>query len=63
MSARREVTIHKWLTFAWLAAAAPICLFLSRSVPFLVFISVYAVVAAHWGAYQAARAEVNSPGA
>lgn len=61
MDAKHEVKLHKWLTFAWLAAALPICVFMSQSVPFLVFISVYAVVAAHWGAYQAARAEVNSP--
>lgn len=63
MTPEREVKIHKWMTYMWLAAAAPICLLLSDSVPFLVFISVYAVVAAHWGAYQAARAEVNSPDA
>jgi hypothetical protein len=51
--------LHKWLTILWLVAAIPICLFLSQSVPFLVFISVYAVVAAHWGAYQAACAETR----
>lgn len=61
MTPKREVQMHKWMALAWLAAAAPICLFLSQSLPFIVFVSVYAVVVGHWGSYQAARAEVNSP--
>ncbi len=51
--------VNGWLTFVWLIAAAPICIWLNDSVPFLVFISVYAVVTGHWSAYQAARVEVN----
>ena len=47
-----------WLTIAWLVAALPICILLSSSVPFLVFISVYAVVTGHLSAWQAARVEV-----
>jgi len=47
-----------WLTIVWLVAALPICLLLSSSVPFLVFISVYAVVTGHLSAWQAARVEV-----
>ena len=48
-----------WLTVAWFAAALPICLFLSNSVPFLVFVSVYAVVTGHLSTWQAARVEVR----
>lgn len=48
-----------WLAVIWLTAAIPICIWLSSSVPFLVFISVYAVVTAHWAAWQAARTEVK----
>jgi hypothetical protein len=48
-----------WLAVVWLLAAIPICLWLSSSVPFLVFISVYAVVTGHWAAWQAARVEVK----
>ena len=53
------VRLHKWLTIAWIAASPPIILFLSESVPFLVFISVYAVATGHWSSWQAARVEVK----
>lgn len=51
--------LHAILTIAWLAFAAP-CLMIPgwrNSVPLLVFISIYANVAGHWSAWQAARAE------
>ncbi len=48
-----------WLAVAWFIAAFPIMLFFANSVAFLVFISVYAVVAGHWSAWQAARTEVE----
>lgn len=51
--------LNGWLAIAWLVAAVPICLWLADSVPFLVFISVYAVVTGHWSAWQAARVEVK----
>ncbi len=41
----------------WFLAAFPICIFLAKSVPFLVFISVYAVVTGHLSTWQAARVE------
>jgi hypothetical protein len=40
--------LHGWLTLIWFVAAFPISIYLSTSVPFLVFISVYAVVVSHW---------------
>lgn len=51
--------INGWLTIVWLLAAVPICLLLTNSVPFLVFISVYAVVTGHLSTWQAARVEVR----
>ncbi len=51
------VELHKILTIVWLVSSVPIVIFLSDSIPFLVFVSVYAVVASHWGNYQAARTE------
>lgn len=51
--------VHGWAAVVWLGASIPICLFLSSSVPFLVFISVYAVVTGHWSTWQAARVEVK----
>lgn len=50
--------INGWLAVAWFIAAIPICIWLSTSVPFLVFISVYAVVTGHWATWQAAKTEV-----
>jgi hypothetical protein len=47
-----------WATVIWFVAAFPICIFLSSSVPFLVFVSVYAVVTGHLSSWQAARTEV-----
>lgn len=49
--------IHKWATILWFIAAFPICLYLSTSLPFLVFVSVYAVVTGHWASWQASRTE------
>jgi hypothetical protein len=51
--------INGWATLIWFVAAFPICIFLSDSVPFLVFISVYAVVTGHLSSWQAARVEVR----
>lgn len=51
--------INGWLTVIWFVLAFPICIFLSKSVPFLVFISVYAVVTGHLSTWQAARVEVQ----
>ena len=50
---------HKWATIVWFIAAVPICIFFASSIPFLVFISVYAVVTGHWSAWQASRVEVK----
>ena len=51
--------INGWATIVWFVAAIPICMFLADSVPFLVFISVYAVVTGHLSSWQAARVEVR----
>lgn len=51
--------INGWLTVIWFIAAFPICIWLSESVPFLVFISVYAVVTGHLSTWQASRVEVR----
>lgn len=51
--------VHGWSTVIWFILAFPICIWLNQSVPFLVFISVYAIVISHWSAWQAARVEVK----
>lgn len=50
---------HKWATITWFAASIPICILLATSIPFLVFISVYAVVTGHWSSWQASRVETR----
>lgn len=54
MNARR---IHAVATVLWLLLAVPSMIFWRNRVAYLVFLSVYAVVAAHWSAWQGARAE------
>jgi hypothetical protein len=49
--------VHGWLTLLWLLLAIPAVMWWRYSVPFLVFVSVYANVTGHWAAWQAARAE------
>lgn len=50
---------HGWATLVWLAASVPIAVLLNSSIPFLVFISVYAIVISHWSAWQSSRVEVQ----
>lgn len=49
---------HAVMVFVF-AVQIPIALFtaLKDSVPYLVFLSLWALVAAHWGAWQSTRAE------
>lgn len=54
---------HLAATIAW-TAMIPVCALtgLRNSVPFLVGISVYALAAAHFAAWQGARAETENGG-
>lgn len=51
---------HAVMTVLWMIMI-PVSIFTSLkfSVPFLVFISLWALVSSHWGAWQAVRAEQN----
>lgn len=51
--------MHGWLTILWFVAAFPIMYFWSENLPFIVFVSVYAVVTGHWSSYQACKVEVK----
>lgn len=55
--------LHAGATIVFLAQI-PVALFtgLKDSVPYLVFLSLWALVASHWSAWQAAQAEENSNG-
>lgn len=54
------IKFHKWAAIVWFIAAFPICIFLSTSIPLIVFVSVYAIVVGHWGSYQAAAADIEA---
>lgn len=51
---------HKWASIAWFVASFPACILLANSLPFVVFISLYAVVTGHWSSWQATRIEVKA---
>lgn len=51
--------IHGRAGVIWLVASVPICIFLNSSVPFIVFVSVYAIVVGHWSGWDAAGGEVE----
>lgn len=52
---RNSVRIHLCLACAWSLGAIPVVLFLSSSIAFLVFVSVYANIAGEFSAMEAAR--------
>lgn len=49
--------VHATLTFLWLLAVIPSLIWWKDSVPWIVFMSVWANVASSIGSWQAARAE------
>lgn len=62
MTATTEKRIHIVLAALWFAVAFPIMLSgLRNSIALVIFISVYANVASHIAAAQAARVEENTP--
>ena len=50
---------HGWATIVWICLVPVSLIFLANSIPWLVFMSVWANVAGHWSAWQAGRAEVK----
>lgn len=54
---KRNRAIHATLTIIWALMIIPAVLWWKDSVPFLVMVSVYANLAGHWAAYEAATEE------
>jgi hypothetical protein len=48
---------HRTMTIIWILLVLPTILFWAESVLWVALMSIWANVAAHWGAYQATRAE------
>lgn len=49
--------VHGWATILWVVMAPPSMLLWKDSIPYLVGLSVYAVVTGHWASWQACRTE------
>jgi hypothetical protein len=47
--------VHFWLTIAWGLLIVPTLIWWSESILWIALISIYANMATHWGAYEAAR--------
>lgn len=62
LRARHYRRAHAALAAVWLLLTVPSLLWWSHSVPWLVWMSLYAIVASHLACWQAARAEDNGPG-
>lgn len=59
-NARRLQHVHAILTLVWAALAVPTLLWWRDSVFWVALMSLWANVAGHWAAWQAARAEDSS---
>ncbi len=55
MSPRTGRIIHLILLFVWLGPGLVVSYILRESVPWLVFLSVYAIVVGHWSGWSAER--------
>lgn len=53
-----SVRLHAWATVLWFGLGTPATLlWLSDSVAWVSWMSLYAIVVAHWSTFQASRAE------
>jgi ABC-type spermidine/putrescine transport system permease subunit I len=54
--------VHLILMVLWLVVGLPVSYYLRRSIEWLVFLSVYAIVVSHWSGWSAERpTEVFEP--
>lgn len=54
MTSRR---FHFWMIWVWAATLVPTLLWWRESLLWIAFMSLYAIVVGHWGAFQASHAE------
>lgn len=59
-SPKFTTNFHKYAVFVWILLLIPSLLWWQASIPWLVLMSVWANIGAHWSAYQASRAELNN---
>ncbi len=63
LTAKHWKTIQMSMTWMWILMIIPSMFLWRESIPWLIFMSVWANVAGHFSAWQSARAEHNSNGA
>jgi hypothetical protein len=51
--------LNGWLTGLWIVPGIPISIYFDKSIPYLVFLSVYAIITGHLSTWQSARVEVK----
>lgn len=49
---------HGWAAVVWLLISAPLAVALGDKVVFVTWLSLYAIVVAHWSSWQATRTEI-----
>lgn len=50
----KHTKLHRWLKWLWVCPGLPITFVLRESVPWLAFMSIYAIITSHWAAEEAA---------
>ncbi len=50
-----KTRMHRVFKWVWVFPGIPISFLLRASIPWLVFMSVYAIIVGHWGAEEAAE--------
>lgn len=62
MSPQRGRRIHLAAMAIWIVVGLPVSYVLRQSVPWLVFLSVYAIIVGHWSGWSAERpSEIVDP--
>lgn len=62
MSPETGRRIHLSLMLVWVVVGLPLSFLLRQSVPWLVFLSVYAIIVGHWSGWSAERpTEIADP--
>lgn len=52
-----QARLHKALTLLWVVLVVPTLLFWRESIPWLSFMSIYAIIASHWACWEASTAK------
>jgi hypothetical protein len=55
MSPKLGRRVHLTFLFIWIFIGLPVSFILRESVPWLVFLSVYAIIVGHWSGWSAER--------